>query len=209
MKSFSAIEAIKFGWGVAKKKWHLFFMIGGLNVLINIIPSVPDFIFGKGTTEADTLILILAIPVWILGIIVSAGMIKIQILLGRGDDAKFSDVWVTNFRLLVRFMLTGIVSGLIVLGGLILLIIPGLIFALRLSFAPYFVLDKNMGAIEAVKASWNATKGNLMELLLLGVLCMLVVIAGFLALVVGLIWAVPTVLVASGYVYHKLSTKAS
>lgn len=207
MKSFSATEAIKFGWTTSKKKWHLFFTIGGLNILLQVILGIPDLIFGKATSEADLFILVLIIPFFIASIMISAGLIKIPVLLASGLDAKFSDIWVTNWKLLLKYVFASILSGLIVLGGFILLIIPGIIFSLKLMFVPYFVIDKGLSPIEAIKASWNATKGNLSEIILLGVLNFLVVIAGFLALFIGLIWAIPTTMVATAYVYCRLSGK--
>lgn len=50
---------------------------------------------------------------------------------------------------------------LAVIGGLILLIVPGIIIGLRLSLAHYYLVDKNMSVMEAYKASWHATKGHL------------------------------------------------
>jgi uncharacterized membrane protein len=54
-----------------------------------------------------------------------------------------------------------VLVGLTVLGGFILLIVPGIYFALKLSFASYYLVDKNCSVMEAYKASWDATKGNL------------------------------------------------
>jgi hypothetical protein len=59
-----------------------------------------------------------------------------------------------------KMFLLDILVGLTVLGGLILLIVPGLIFATRLILARYYLVDQHLGVIEAYKASWHATKGN-------------------------------------------------
>jgi len=208
VKSFSATEAIKFGWGVAKSRWQLFLTLGCLNVVLSLVPYLPDWIFGEATTQADIAYLVIFIPLVVVNLIISVGMMKIPIMLVDGKDAKFSDVWVTNWKLLVKFLFGTALSGLIVLGGLILLIIPGIIFAMKLMFVPYFIIDKNLGAVDAIKASWKATKGNLMELFLLGALCMLVVIVGALALLIGLVWAIPTTIIASAYAYRKLSVSS-
>jgi hypothetical protein len=44
--------------------------------------------------------------------------------------------------------------------SILLLIIPFFFVVPRLLLANYFLIDKNMGIIEAYKASWEATKGN-------------------------------------------------
>lgn len=46
------------------------------------------------------------------------------------------------------------------IGGLILLIIPGLIFAARWSIAPSLFIAQGQKAIQAMGSSWNTTKGN-------------------------------------------------
>ncbi|HEX7963365.1 MAG TPA: hypothetical protein VF466_02125 [Candidatus Saccharimonadales bacterium] len=63
-----------------------------------------------------------------------------------------------------RMLLLNIMIILTVVGGIILLIVPGIIFALRLSMSPYFLIDKNMAPMDAYKASWNATKGHMGKL---------------------------------------------
>jgi uncharacterized membrane protein len=54
------------------------------------------------------------------------------------------------------FVLTTLLAGL----SLLLLIIPFFFVMPRLVLAPYFMVDKKLGPIEALKASWAASKGN-------------------------------------------------
>ncbi len=56
--------------------------------------------------------------------------------------------------------LLGIVSGLVLVASFIALIIPFFIVAPRIALSPYFLIDKNMGPIEALKASWAITQGH-------------------------------------------------
>jgi len=48
---------------------------------------------------------------------------------------------------------------LIILGGLFLLIVPGIIFSLMFGMCVYAVMDKKMSAVESVKYSKKITKG--------------------------------------------------
>ena len=59
-----------------------------------------------------------------------------------------------------KMVLLNLLVLVTVIGGLILLIVPGFIFATRLVLAPYFLVDQKLGVLEAYKASWHATKGN-------------------------------------------------
>jgi hypothetical protein len=56
---------------------------------------------------------------------------------------------------------------LIVLGGLVLLIIPGIYWGIRFSQFQYFIIDKDAGIIESLKMSWAATDGYSLKLLVL------------------------------------------
>lgn len=49
---------------------------------------------------------------------------------------------------------------LIIVASAALFIIPVFFIAPRLVLAQYFIVDKNMGPVESIRASWNATKGN-------------------------------------------------
>jgi hypothetical protein len=63
-----------------------------------------------------------------------------------------------------NMLFLSLLTMLAVIGGLILLIVPGVIIALRLSLASYYLVDRNLGVMEAYKASWHATKGHLGKL---------------------------------------------
>jgi uncharacterized membrane protein len=95
--------------------------------------------------------------------------------------------------------------GLIVLGGLILLIVPGIIWGIQFQFFAYYILTEGCSPVEALKKSAAITKGSKVNLFLFGLLMALVNLAGLLCLVVGLVVTVPTTLVAMAYVFRKLS----
>lgn len=72
------------------------------------------------------------------------------------DVAFTSDLPLISLKMIglnLLVALTGLVS-------LLLFIIPFFIVMPRLTLASYFLIDKNMGVVEAFKASWNATSGN-------------------------------------------------
>jgi uncharacterized membrane protein len=53
------------------------------------------------------------------------------------------------------------------------------------------IVDKNMGIIESLGYSWNLTKGNGLNLFVILLFSICVIIAGCLALIVGLLFAYP------------------
>ena len=63
---------------------------------------------------------------------------------------------------MLRFFLANLLVGLAVIGGLILLIIPGIIFAMRFSMTGYILVDNpQLDAVEAMRQSWRMTRGHL------------------------------------------------
>lgn len=77
--------------------------------------------------------------------------------------------------------------------GFVLLIFPGVYLMLRFGMYQAAIIDKNMGIIEAFKYSAELTKGNLLNLFIIVLFSILIVIAGCIAVVVGLLFAYPMI----------------
>ena len=96
---------------------------------------------------------------------------------------------------------------MIVLSGIILLIIPGIIWSVKYSFVGYFIVDKGLGPIEALKESSLITNGAKQDLFLFWSLISVVNFLGVLAFFIGLFVTIPITVVAIGFVYRKLLNK--
>lgn len=94
-----------------------------------------------------------------------------------GKDQTLSfDMLKVHFPTMKSFLtLLGviIVGGVIILGGFIALIIPGLYFMIRLSFAQFVVIDRKEGVKASLRASWQMVKGDIFWTVVLGVLVVL------------------------------------
>ena len=93
---------------------------------------------------------------------------------------------------------------LIIFGGFILFIIPGLIFSIKYMFTLYLVIDKGMGPIEALKASGKLTDGIKWDLVGFMAAIIILMYSGILALVVGLLVTIPLMTVACIVLYNML-----
>lgn len=69
-------------------------------------------------------------------------------------------------RNLGGYFATALLVGLGVVVGIVLLVIPGLIFALFAMFAPAFAIDRGMGAIDSIKASVQLVRDNFAQVFL-------------------------------------------
>lgn len=66
----------------------------------------------------------------------------------------------TSRRNYLTIVLSYLLVAAIVIMGFILLIVPGIIFAIRLAFVPYLVMDKGLEPVAAVEKSWNMTRDH-------------------------------------------------
>ena len=67
-------------------------------------------------------------------------------------------------------MIANIVVAVIVGLGIIMLIVPGIIFACRLAFVPYLVVDREMDVMDALRVSWDMTRGPGWQIFFIGLL---------------------------------------
>ena len=122
----------------------------------------------------------------------------------RGDKLIVKDMF-EAFKNYLNVVLANLLVGAIVLVGFALLIVPGIVFACKLAFTPYLVVDRKMEVIEAVKTSWRMTGGYAWKVFLIGLLAIPVVIAGAICFGVGIIIAIMWINLAFASLYHSVS----
>lgn len=209
MKNFSKGEAIRFGWNTTLK--NLWFLIGLLLIawfspaLLSLVMNLLKSSLGGDQSLAFLPVsIIFALLSGVLRIIVDIGLIQITLKFVDGQKAQVSDLF-SGYPLFWNYLAGSTLYGLIVIGGFILLIIPGIIWSIKFGYYSYLIIDKKMGPIEALKQSSKITQGVKWNLLIFHMLLGLIILTGALALVVGLFVAIPTTMLASAFVYRKLS----
>lgn len=197
MEKFTIKEALSFGWHKTKK--HFWYLVSVL-ILSFGISVVLDSLAKDEEIILSIIVTLIGIAMEIVLMIITLKILNDERVSWRGIE-EILPTW----RVYLNYILGSILYGLIVLGGLILLIVPGIIWGLKYSQYAYLIVDKNMGFIEALKESGRITAGSKGKILLLGLSSIGVVLLGALALVVGLLWAIPTAMIAWAYVYRKLA----
>lgn len=135
--------------------------------------------------------------------VLEMGILKISLTLHDGLKAKMPDLF-SCFPLFFRYVGGMALYLLIVAGGLVLLIVPGVIWAVRFGFYACLIVDKGLGPVEALKKSYEMTRGSAWNVFLLDILSAGIILLGILCLVIGLFAAIPVTLLAWVYVYRKL-----
>lgn len=111
------------------------------------------------------------------------------------------------FAQYVKSNLGGLAMINVILASLgVATLVYAIIVGIRLSFFSYFMIDKDTGIIESLKASFDATKGNVMSLFVLQLALTGINILGVLALFVGLLITAPLAMTATAAAYRELNS---
>jgi len=203
-KDFSIGDAVQFGWDTMKN--NLGFLIPAVLImwLAAAIPSgLSSFSYRMPLVAAAIYSLIFGIISFVIGMFVNMAQIKVGLRFSRGETADFPDL-LNEYPRFWDFLLGSILYALIVIGGLILLIIPGIYWGIKYHFYGYLIIDQGMGPVDAIKKSGELTDGVKWDLLVFWLALLGIYILGFLACCIGVLFAIPVILVAVAYVYRTL-----
>jgi len=140
----------------------------------------------------------------ILGMLVALGLLRIALRLVDNKEPAIGDLFSATWPQAFAYIVAVILDWVIVAIGLAVLVIPGIYFAIRLSMIPFLIIEKGAGPIEALRGSWEITRGSGWNLFLFAVLLTIINALGAIVFVVGLLWTLPTSLVAFAFAYRKL-----
>lgn len=201
---FTVGSAIRFGWETFKKRpW--FFV--GASVVIFIAYGVAGAVTSAidaglgGSAKEPTLIG--SLINWILSTFISMGVTAFYLAAhDNPETVDLTPLW--HPRPFWKFLGASILVGLTIGIGFVLLIVPGLIAAVFFMFTTFIVIDKELGPIEAMKESMRIGHGYRWPLL--GFICVLalIMLAGAVALLVGVLVAMPVASLAFVHAYRVL-----
>jgi len=148
-------------------------------------------------TSQNFLMAIISLIIGILMVFLGVFALSCQSLeLTQGKKPTFNTF--NNYTdCLGNYILAMFISGFLSFVGICLCYVPGLIIMSRLCLTTYYVLDKKMAAIDAIKSSWKATDGHTWNLL--GANLLLGMIAGLLG-----IFSMPMQNIGLAYIYQEL-----
>jgi len=197
---FSKGEAIRFGWNTMASNLGFFI---GLQIVVGLVYLVPA-IFAQWSKEVFPLLYFLVSFFSVfLNMVIQMGLIRIALTFCDGKKGHISDLF-SCLPLFFKFLLGSILYGLIVLGGTILLIVPGIIWGIQYMFFSYFIIDEDLGPMEALQRSKVITQGAKWDLFLFGLLLAGINLLGALCLLVGLIATIPATMLAFAFAYRRL-----
>jgi uncharacterized membrane protein len=120
------------------------------------------------------------------------------------DGHRFAVSTMFRFENIVTVIVAGLLVGLATAVGVLLCVLPGIVVAFLSQFYVWFIVDKRLGAVDAIKASFRLISNNVGAMVLFFLATVLAYLVGALLCGVGLLAAVPVIYIAQGYTYRKL-----
>jgi hypothetical protein len=154
---FSLPESWPGGFGAYKYSRDVVrFNISTIAALI-IFSIVISILFdGRGSSERNGLSIISdLVNVW-----VNAAMVVTFLAGIKSTKIDVFEALKQGGSLFLKFLAVSILSGIIIILSILALIVPFFFVMPRILLAPYFLVDRNLGPIEALKASWHETKDH-------------------------------------------------
>jgi uncharacterized membrane protein len=107
----------------------------------------------------------------------------------------------------INIIVSSLLVTIIIIAGFILFIIPGIVAACRLFMVPYLIMDKQLGAIEAIETSWRMTREHGFTVFGLGFMSIFIFIGGLLLLIVGVFPALILIDASFASLYQAIVTQ--
>ena len=95
--------------------------------------------------------------------IIAIGWTKIALDLQANKPVEYNYLY-RFYYLAPRVIVVEFITGIAMLMGLLLFVIPGIFVFQRLRFARYFVIDKDQSIMQAIESSWHLTEGSVIHL---------------------------------------------
>jgi hypothetical protein len=197
-------DTLGLGWATMKKFFPELILILFILVIFSLPMGFVNIFVEKDSSGRS----FFEIINFFYGLIIMAplqyGAIYLLLKAIRGEEFHVNEMF-NAYRQTLQIGAASLLVGVIVVLGLILLIVPGIIFACRLAMVPYLVMDRKMQAVEAVRKSWEITKGHSWSIFGLGFTSFWIIIAGVICLVVGVFPAIIWVSLAFAAMYEAIA----
>lgn len=137
---------------------------------------------------------------------ISVGLTYYMLKFVRKQNPDVNDLW-SQFSRFVPIVVTSFIASLAILGGFILLVIPGIIIAFGLSMYQYILADpeySNLENVPVLKESFRLMKGYKMDFFVFGLSFLGWMLLVAITFGIAAIYVVPYVTTATALYYDKL-----
>ncbi|MDF2966812.1 MAG: hypothetical protein K0Q93_590 [Nocardioidaceae bacterium] len=181
-------------------------IMGALQLLnygaVGDLGSTTDRTSGPGTIWSLLTAAIFGFVFVVFSAVMQAGIARGVLAITHGHRLELATMF--RFENIVTVIVAGLLVGVATAIGLLLCVLPGLIVAFFSQFYVWFIVDKRLGAVDAIKASFRLVNSNIGAMVLFFLATLLAYIVGALLCGIGLLAAIPVIYIAQGYTYRRL-----
>jgi uncharacterized membrane protein len=197
---FSVSDALRFGWGETKRNIGFLAAV----VLIALLAfSGPAALQKELHGGYPFLSFLIGLSALVIRATLVMGLVKVSLMIADGQTPGIADL-LGGIELFLFFLFGVALYLLMVAGGLILFVVPAVVWALQFLFFVHAMVDRRVGPIEALAESSRLTRGSRLDLLVLVLVLVGVNLAGAVCLGIGLLVTIPLSMLASARVYRRL-----
>lgn len=221
IKDFSVREALVYGFSTTVQNF-LLFLTAFLGSILTLFFAGLVFGWLQGTSilslnyllkmhQLQDLYVLLGLtsPISIVGLSIlthflSLGFTRLALILHDNGLPTVSQFFSIPWTVVIRTYIAAGLYWLIVVCGMILFIIPGIIWALRFGLYRLVLVDKDIGVIEALKVSYRSVFGATWSLLRFECCALVLNWTALMTAGLGYLFIFPMLLLARVYIYRKL-----
>jgi uncharacterized membrane protein len=134
-----------------------------------------------------------------------AGLVKSSLNVVDGKEVNVGDV--LGYASKPEVVRTAAILGLLSFVGTLLCYLPAIVISFLTVFSLYYVVDKGLSGMDAIKASFSLVTSRIGETILFYLLAFVVLVVGAILCGVGLLAAVPVVLAGAAYTFRVLNNE--
>jgi uncharacterized membrane protein len=134
-----------------------------------------------------------------------AGLIKCALNVVDGLEVNPGDV--IAYATKPAVVSTAAILGVLSFVGTLLCYLPAIVISFLTVFAMFYVVDKGLSGVEAIKASVSLVTSRIGDTILFYLLAAVCLIVGAILCLVGLLAAVPVVLAGAAYTFRVLNNE--
>lgn len=186
-EKFAVDDVIGTGWQITMSRFWPLICILGVNGLVAALIPLASFVMGYNGTMTMGNISVQLLMHFLSAVImltVEIGMMNVFLMSLDGKKANADDCF-KCVKYLPKYFAFVFISRILIALGYISFIVPGIVLQISFQFAGYFIIERKMGPIAAMKASWAICDGARWQLILLALISYFINTVGLMCFLVG------------------------
>ena len=178
-----------------------------INMVFSVVAGVTEGVMSEVLDEEIWGFLagqVVSIGGGLVGLFLGIGQLRVFLDVARGEKANFETLFSGGDRFLALLGAT-IIAYICLIPAFLLLIVPGVILCLFFWGFYFLIVDRKAGALESFSMAYEFCKMNSGTTILIWLASIPIFLVGVLALCVGIVFAVPLVMMMYAVAYLKMS----